>query len=369
MEEEFALLDPASGKVVPVAAEVIRACADPAGVVAEFMRYMVETRTPVCETLDDVTQALAARRARAVAAARLRGTLLVASGVAPFGVPDPPPVTDDPRYAALSEAFPFAMRTTGTCACHVHVAVPDSETGTDVLRRLRRWLPALAALTANSPIWEGRDVGWASSRYIFVSRWPTATPAPPSRSAAEYHEVVRAAVAAGAAIDRRSVYFLARLSPRHPTVEVRIADTCLTVDEAVAYAGLVRAMVGQALADAACRRPPPTIPQPALVAACRAAARVGLVGRLRDASTGRERRVWDYVDALVASVLPTLERYGDADRVLTTLDRLRLVGSGAERQRRMLAESPAPKRFVAALAEATTDRLDTGLMPKTPGAR
>ena len=66
----------------------------------------------------------------------------------------------------------------------------------------------------------------------------------------EYDRVVQQAVARGDALDARSVYFWARLSPRYPTVEVRVADACSTIEDTVAYAGLVRALVATGLDDA-----------------------------------------------------------------------------------------------------------------------
>jgi carboxylate-amine ligase len=108
---------------------------------------------------------------------------------------------------------------------------------------VRPWLPTLLALAANAPLAGGRDTGWASWRYREWARWPTARPPPVCASAAAYDAVVGDLVRQGAALDEPSVYFLARLSPRYPTVEVRVADTCLAVDDTVLLAGLVRALV------------------------------------------------------------------------------------------------------------------------------
>ncbi|MGB8650618.1 MAG: YbdK family carboxylate-amine ligase [Mycobacteriales bacterium] len=351
VEEEFVLLDPTSGQVALAAPDVIRACHEPDGVVAESMTYMVETRTPICRSLDEVLWSLRTHREQLATQAHGCGAVAVASGVAPFGVPDPPPVTEDQRYAALLARFPFAMRTTGTCACHVHVAVPSRAVGVEVLLRLRPWLPVLAALTSNSPIWWGRDAGWASTRHVFASRWPTAVPPLLVGSEAGYDDAVRAVVAAGEALDSRSVYFLARLSPRYPTVEVRIADVCLSAEEAAAYAVLVRALVAQAMAGPA-KQPPAPASQDELTAACRHAAHVGLAGRLTDGAGA-----WDHVDALVTHVLPFLDRYGDADHVRRTLCLVQSGGGGAERQRRMFEQALTAGEFVAALAAATTGGL------------
>jgi carboxylate-amine ligase len=119
-----------------------------------------------------------------------------------------------------------------------------------VLARLRPWLAPLLAITANSPIAGGHDTGWASWRYAVWSRWPTATPPEAWPDAAAYDAAGRRLIGQGAAIDERNIYFLARLSPRYPTVEVRVADVCLDAGTALLLAGLTRALLATALAEA-----------------------------------------------------------------------------------------------------------------------
>lgn len=354
VEEEFTLLDPCSGAVVPAAAEIIRECGYPTRVVAESMRFMVETRTPVCTTLAEVHDALSTLRRRVAEVASRHGVIAVATGVAPFGLPDPPQVTDEPRYNELAQRFPTAMRTNGTCGCHVHVGVPTRQVAVEALLRLRPWLPPLIALTANSPIWEGEVTSWASQRFILASRWPTLMPAPPARSVEEYDQMVDQAVASGQALDRRSVYFLARLSPRYPTIEVRAADMSLTAEEAVAYAGLVRALVSMAVDDAAAGRPVVPVRQDLLRGCCRSAARAGLRGMAADPQTGSPVRSWELIDDMVTRVQPHLRAHGDEALVLSTINRLRAVGGGADRQRSLFRRAGSPAAFVAALATITT---------------
>ena len=265
-------------------------------------------------------------------------------------MPDPPQVTDEPRYHELARSFPLAMRTNGICGCHVHVGVATRQVAVEALRRLRPWLPPLIALTANSPIWEGEVTSWASRRFLLASRWPTAMPAPPARSVEEYDHLLAQAIASGQALDTRSVYFLARLSPRYPTIEVRAADMCLTVDEAVAYAGLVRALVSTAVDEAATVQPVIPVQQALLRRSCWSAARVGLDGTVTDPQTGTQVPAWELVDALVARVRPLLRAHGDEARVLSMIDRVRAVGGGADRQRRLFQLSSSPGAFAAALA-------------------
>ena len=165
------------------------------------------------------------RRLAADAAAQL-GCPPGRSGVAPYRTPGLDAVTPQPRYQELARRYGPVVAEAGTCACHVHVGVPSRDLGVQVLARLRPWLAPLPAVTANSPIAGGRETGWASWRYAIQSRWPTAVPPAVWPDAAAYDADIRRLIGQGAALDERSIYFLARLSPRYPTVEVRIADVC-----------------------------------------------------------------------------------------------------------------------------------------------
>ena len=261
VEEEFVLLDPSTGATVLAAPELVRMLGGEPGIQQELMRFQVETGTRVCTGLDDLGRELIRLRRLAAAAAASAGCRLVASGVAPYRTPGLAAVTDQPRYRELARRYGPVVAEAGTCGCHVHVAVPSREAGVQVLARLRPWLAPLLAVSANSPIAGGRDTGWASWRYVIQARWPTATPPAAWPDAAAYDTAVRRLIGQGAALDERSIYFLARLSPRYPTIEVRVADVCLDTGTAVLLAGLTRALVATALTEA--RRGTPAAAPPA----------------------------------------------------------------------------------------------------------
>ncbi len=350
------MLDPETGAVAPYAGEIIRSCDEPTRVVAESMAYMVETRTSVCRSSEDVRRDVQAMRLRVSRTASAKGLACVLIAVPPFGIPQDVLLADDSRYRELLRRFPDAMSTSGTCACHVHVGVPTRQAGVEVLLRLRRWLRALIALTAGSPIWWGRDAGWASQRIRLVSRWPTAVPAPPVSTVEEYDERVRAEVASGAALDARSVYYFARPSPRYPTVEVRVADVCLTVEETVSYAALVRAIIATVLDDWIGGRPADTVPQDRLRRACLEAARVGPEGTPEDVLTGERVSGWALVDALMDAVHARLLSAGDETSSVSAVARARATGGAAAVQRRRFSEADSARAYVSFLAEAMLPR-------------
>ncbi len=278
VEEEFVLLDPSTGAAVLAAPDLVQMLGGEPGVRPELMRFQVETATGVCTGLDEAGRELVRLRRLAAAAATRLGCRLVASGVAPYRTPGLAAVTGQPRYRELARRYGPVVAEAGTCACHVHVGVPSRDLGVQVLARLRPWLAPLLAVTANSPIAGGHETGWASWRYTIQSRWPTAVPPADWPDAAAYDTAVRRLIRQGAALDERSVYFLARLSPRYPTVEVRVADVCLDASTAVLAAGLIRALVATALAEASRGTPVPAAPARQVAAALAAAARHGPAG-------------------------------------------------------------------------------------------
>lgn len=348
VEEEFVLLEP-DGAVAPVAADVVRH-AGGGQVMQEYLAYQLETATRVCTGLDELHAELARLRLRAAEAAERAGARLVATGAAPFAAGRLDALTDDPRYDRLARRFPAATAAGGTCACQVHVGVPDRDLAVAVLARIRPWLSTLLAMTVNSPYSGGIDSGWASSRYRAQLRWPTFRPPQVWTSAERYDREVHSLIASGAAMDRAGVYFLARLSPRYPTVEVRVADACLTAYDAVVFAGVVRGLVATLIDDV--RRGGPSVPVPtdAVSANLLAAAQHGM---RRHGDAAPPEQMPGSVARLLAKITPQLDAAGDADHVRAGLERLHQLGTGADRQRRLWTRAGSAGAFVRSLAEVT----------------
>jgi carboxylate-amine ligase len=360
VEEEFVLLDPSTGATVLAGPELVRMLGGEPGVKQELMRFQVETGTRVCTSLDEVGgELIRLRRLAADAAARL-GCRLVASGVAPYRTPGLAAVTPQPRYRELARRYGPVVAEAGTCACHVHVGVPSRDLGVQVLARLRPWLAALLAVTANSPIAGGHDTGWASWRYAIQSRWPTTVPPAVWPDAAAYDADIRRLIGQGAALDERSIYFLARLSPRYPTVEVRVADVCLDAGTTVLAAGLTRALVATALAEARRGTPVPAAPARQVAAALAAAARRGLAGAGADPVTGQAVDAAALRARLLDHVHPALSDHGDTETITGLLHRLDERGTGADQQRALFTRATSTPAFITALARATLSGHEPG---------
>jgi carboxylate-amine ligase len=353
VEEEFLLLDPVSGEVVPTAPELLGQLAGVSWAEGELMRFQVEAVTDICTGLGQLRAELATHRWAVAALAEGLGCLLVAAGTAPEGASGLAHLTPSVRYLELARRSPSLLSGSGTCGCHVHVGVASRELGVQALNRLRPWLPTLLALSANSSLTGGGDSGWASWRHRMQTRWPTARPPPVCPSAAAYDAVVAGLIRRKAALDRPNVKFLARLSPRYPTVEVRVADVCLDLDDAVLLAGLVRALVTTAIQEADDGVPVPAAPAGRIQAAVLAAARHGLDGPGLDPWSGARVAQRSLLDRLLGHVEDALARSGDDQEVAALVGRLDERGPGAVRQRAMRASGASGGELAAALARAT----------------
>jgi carboxylate-amine ligase len=336
VEEEFLLLDP-DGAVAPAAPDVMRRVGADDRIKPEYMAYQLETATSVCTGLDELRRELTRLRLVAAQAAEEAGVHLVASGAPPFRAGPLDALSVDDRYRELAVRFPEATAAGGTCGCHVHIGIEDRELAAAVLSRIRPWLPALLALTVNSPVSGDGDTGWASFRYQNQLHWPTFRPPGVWPSADSYDREVRSLVDAGTAVDASGVYFLARLSARYPTIEVRVADTGLGVEDTVLFAGVTRALVATLIDDV--RQRAKVVPAPGHLVSEQLLA----VARGGAGQTAR----------LLAKITPRLDAAGDTGEVYAGIERLRREGTGAQRQRHLWRRYGPTSGFIGALAAET----------------
>jgi carboxylate-amine ligase len=353
VEEEFLLVDPATGEPVAVNKAVARHAAE-RGVKLqlELTSCQIETTTEVVSGSGELRTQLTRLRRIAAAAAEANGARLLAAALPPTR-PHEFPISDNARYREIAHKF-GRIAEEGICGAHVHVAVPSRELAIRVTNRLRPWLPLLLALTANSAVYRNTDTGYASWRSIVWARWPSAGPPPHFDSVDEYDAMVRMLRRAGAVLDDGMVYWDVRPSAKFPTIEVRVADVPATVGETVLLATLIRASVMTALDDDRRGEPSPPLTPQALKVAYWKSARDGLDGQAIDLLESHApvpaRKL---LQRMVDHVRPALEDVGDNQMVNCLLARLDYEGNGAMRQRRAWHRRHDVKDVIAELAAAT----------------
>ncbi len=159
---------------------------------------------------------------------------------------------------------------------------------------------------------------------------------------------------AGGIDDPARSHWDVRPSPRFPTLEFRVTDVCLTVDDAVMVAAVVRALVRTCYAHAVQGETPPLPRVELMRQASWRAARYGLEGDLIDVVGERSLPGPDHLQTLAEFVRPALEEHGEWDLVCALLERVLAEGTGAARQRRACESGRQLEDVVDFVVEATT---------------
>lgn len=336
VEEEFLLVDATTRAPRPDADVVLDGLSAPPGTAigAEPKRSQLETGSAVCRDLPDLRASLAGLRAHLADSAAAVGARIVATGTHPFARwSEDGGVTPGDDYEGLRATYGLLTVEQTVCGCHVHVGVRDPDLAVEVMNRTRAWVPLLVALTSNSPYWMGHDTGYASFRTQVFHRWPTAGIPEHFADRATYERVVGELTATDAIDAPARLYWDVRPSARYPTLEFRACDVLPTVDEAVAVAAIIRAMVETFHGEAVAGRPYEP-PRPELLrAALWRASRFGLAEQLIDVDARRLIPAAEVLGTLLERIGPALDARGELEPVVSTLGLVLRRGTGARRQR------------------------------------
>jgi carboxylate-amine ligase len=341
VEEELLLINEQTGRPSAVSRQLLRryerSGADtrlsPApGLTSEMQQEMIEVVSTPHSMLSDLLTDIRDGRALADRYARGAGARAVALASCPVAVSPHP--NEKKRYQVMMRRYGTTARKSLSCGQHVHVSIDSPEEGVAILDRIRVWLPVLIALSANSPFCEGEDTGYASFRSVTWRQWPSAGPTDVFGSLAAYQAHEEQLLQTGALLDAGMLYFDARLSHNHPTVEIRVADVCLEATAAATIAGLVRAMAETAAAEWRAGVPAPSVSSAAIRLSTWTAARFGLRGELVNPESGTPDSAGAVVRALIEHVREPLVNAGDLAFVWAGVQRLLAGGTGADWQRR-----------------------------------
>ena len=351
IEEELMLVDPDSLRLTAVAHQALR---EETGddVEAELFLQMLETSTSPAASADDLATVLReGRRAVGESAARA-GARAIAVGL-PVLADDTRDITPDERYRRIRDEYGELTAQALACGMHVHVDVTGDDEAVAVMDSIRPWLPVLLALTANSPYWRGGDTAHASWRSQIWTRWPTGGPSDPFVDPDGYRRATERLQEWGAALDPGMLYLDVRPARSYPTVEIRVSDVCVDVDDAVLVGLLARALVATEAAAWRNGAERPSWRVDELKAASWRAARYGLPGPLVHPVEMRLAPTRVVVDSLVDHVRPALEEAGDDSLVADLFEQLVARGNGAVRSRAVHEATGSLERVVADLADRT----------------
>jgi carboxylate-amine ligase len=190
----------------------------------ELHASVVELTTCICDSADEAVESLRALRAAGAQLAAANGLVLAAAGAHPTARLESLPVFPEERYLSMLRDVGRAARRQGVNGLHVHVGIASAEECWERLEAVLPWLPAVLALSANSPFVDGEATGMLSNRAPILAELPRSG-APPAFGSYEAWEAwVERLVALGVMADYTRIWWDVRPHPRLGTLEVRIAD-------------------------------------------------------------------------------------------------------------------------------------------------
>ena len=344
VEEELFLVDPVTHGVT-LSTDLVLECGDPC-VLGEMCDGVIEFATPVCDTAREARDRLAVLRATVAT----EEVAVMGAGLHPTAAFADVIYRQTPHYRHVAEDVRGLLRQSPFCGTHIHVGMPDAETAVCAFNGMRRWIPLLQALGANSPFWHGVDSGLQSARTIVSHSLPrTGTP----RAFADWHDcatLMDELVRVGQLDGFGSLWWDMRPHPKLGTLELRAIDAQSNLDDLAGLIALVHCLALHEALTASDAHPSKELLEEASFRAVRdgidATYSVG----------GPLRHVKDHARDALDLASGYAYKLGCADE-LRHVERILAEGNGATRQRRAFEAGgiPAVLEHLAAESRGATD--------------
>jgi carboxylate-amine ligase len=359
VEEEYQTIDPSTRNLRShIHAEIVQKGKTLLAerVKPEMHQSVIEIGTGVCRNIKDAKREMCAIRRQIITLARQNGLRLAAAATHPFARWSDQEIYPDDRYRTIVEDMKTVARANLIFGLHVHIGVEDRETAVQIMNGARYFLPHLLALSANSPFWEGIDTGLRSYRCKVFDKFPRTNIPDLYRSWAEFEQYVNLLIRTNCIDDAKKIWWDIRPHPHFPTLEFRICDIPLRLDESIAIAALCQAIIAklyrlhrQNLSFRHYSR--------ALIMENKwRAARYGLDGKLIDFGKQQEVPVRDLIREILDFVMEEADELNSKEE-LTSIERILNEGNGAERQLRVFSETGDLNKVVDYTIEQTEQGL------------
>lgn len=244
IEEEFQIIDPETrhmkSHIQELFAEGSARLKDQ--IKKEMHQSVVEVGTNICADISEARRDVTRLRSEIIRLGKERGFRIAAAGTHPFTHWSQVPITDDPRYEQIVHDLQMVARANLIFGLHVHVAIEDEETRIQIMNSVRYFLPHIFALSVNSPFWCGENTGWKSYRSKVFENFPRTGIPEVLGSAGEFNEIVKTLVISGCMDNAKKIWWDVRPHPFFPTLEYRICDVPMRVDETICIAALFQAI-------------------------------------------------------------------------------------------------------------------------------
>lgn len=354
IEEEFQIIDPVTRELRSHMHQIVEGGKTTLKeqVKAEMHQSVVEVGTNICKDIDEARREVTYLRKMIGEIAGKQGLLFAAGGTHPFSRWQDQEITDHPRYHEIVDKLQDTARGNLIFGLHVHVGIPNREIGIHLMNQARYFLPHIYALSANSPFWLGRNTGFKAYRTKVFDKFPRTGIPEYFESVAEYDSYVNLLIKTNCIDNGKKIWWDLRLHPFFETIEFRICDVPMLIDETIALAALIQAIVAKLyklMKQNLCFR---NYSRALINENKWRAARYGIHGSLIDFGKQEEIPTKDLIYELLEFVDDVVDELGSRHE-LKYIEQMLKNGTGADRQLAIFEKTGDLKDVVDYMASET----------------
>jgi carboxylate-amine ligase len=318
----------------------------------EMHQSVVEIGTRVCTTIQEARDEIRSIRRQMIVLARENGLRLSAGGTHPFALWSKQEIYPDDRYHVIVEDLKMVARANLIFGLHVHIGVEDRETSIHLMNSARYFLPHLLALSANSPFWLGMDTGLRSYRCKVFDKFPRTNIPDIYQSWSEFENYVNLLIHTNCIDNAKKIWWDIRPHPYFPTLEFRVCDMPMRLEETIAIAALCQAVIAKLYQLHERNLSFRHYNRSLLMENKWRAARYGLDGKMIDFGKQTEVPARELIGEILDFVSDVVEELGSQHEI-AYIRQIMENGNGADRQLRVFNETRDLKQVVDYMIQET----------------
>ena len=355
IEEEYQTIDPESRDLRShIQAEIVQKGKTLLAerVKPEMHQSVVEIGTGVCRNIQEAKAEIREIRRQMITLAHQNGLRLAAAATHPFAHWREQEIYPDDRYRMIVEDMKMVARANLIFGLHVHIGVEDRETAIHMMNHARYFLPHMLALSSNSPFWLGMDTGLKSYRCKVFDKFPRTNIPDYFPSWGEYESFIRLLIKTGCIDNAKKIWWDIRPHPFFNTIEFRVCDIPMRVDETIALAALIQATVAKLYKLYEANQGFRLYRRALIMENKWRAARYGLEGKMIDFGRQVELPERDLILEYLQFVEDVVDELNSREEI-EYIHQILEMGSGADRQLRVFRETGDLKQVVDYIIEET----------------